>query len=191
VGHYRHHTVSDRRLKKSQEPRELVGRGGQEGAGSAPAFSMQRLVIDQLLHEQLLSRDEHCAALYLYQDFLSAGLAPRLVGSYCTTRGCTPGFNPHYPRTLVEEAAYQRWFEAMKAMGGFLAPIAEAAICHDRKPPPEYVAFLRVALQKLGKHYGLVVGCGEGEVVLDNHIDEAAARQIGVGRCGCDLGGLS
>lgn len=190
MGHYRHHTLSDRRLKKQPEPHDPTGEMRAEEVLSAPALSTQRLVIDQLFHARLLARDEHAAALYLNQDFLSAGLAPRLVGSYCTTRGCTPGFNPHYPRTVVEEAAYQRWHEAMKAMGGFLAPIAEAAICHDRKPPPEYVAFLRVALQKLAKHYGLIVWREDEANALDQHVNEAAARQIGVGSCGRDLGRL-
>ncbi|NCC03845.1 MAG: hypothetical protein EOM37_07350 [Proteobacteria bacterium] len=190
MGHYRRHTLSDRRLKKQPEPQDPAGEREMEGGTAALVLSTQRLVIDQLLHEELLARDEHAAALYLYQDFLTAGLAPRLVGSYCTTRGCTPGFNPHYPRTVVEEAAYQRWHEAMKVMGGFLAPIAEAAICHDRRPPPEYVAFLRVAMQKLSKHYGLVVGCGEREAALDNHINEAAAWEVGIRRSRSDFGRL-
>lgn len=129
-----------------------------EQAGVLAARVLEEHLIDRLLLRGLLDHTERDSALRLRADYQAAHLMTRVTASYAVTRGAGQGGYSEYERTEAEEAAYQRWRHAVRALGITDSRVVLAVCCHDETPPQHSHAQLRRGLRRLASHYGLPVG---------------------------------
>jgi hypothetical protein len=82
-----------------------------------------------------------------------------------------------HERSDVEEAAYQRWRNAVREIGMILADAVISTVCHDRLPTPRNLLRLQEGLKKLADWYGLdETETPASAKTSDENIDQAAAR---------------
>ncbi len=60
-----------------------------------------------------------------------------------------------HDRNDFEEAAYQRWRNAVRELGLGLSGLVISTVCHDLLPLPRDIDTLRLGLEKLIDWYGL------------------------------------
>lgn len=146
-----------------------------EEAGILAARVTEEHLVDRLLAHGFIAANERDAALKFKLDYHAANLEARLTGRYSPIRNARDFFAYAHERSDAEEAAYQRWRNAVRELGAPLADGMISVICHDRAPRVEDMADLRRALAKLAEWYGLrseaVPAARSGE-----NIHQAAAR---------------
>lgn len=126
-----------------------------ERAGILAARVTEEHVIDVMVLRGLLDRTQSEAAFRLKLDFQRAGLAANTISRYNPERGKTDYFRGARERTDAEEAAYQRWRNAVRELGLDLSCAVIATVCHDEAPKPDDVPLLQKGLDQLTRWYKL------------------------------------
>jgi hypothetical protein len=155
---------TDRRFKKSSQHADYgssfrwqhSGRTLEltEAAGVLAARATESSVIDMLAARHVLSGTETEAALKFRLDYQRAALARPVTGSY---NSVSPhgDFHRERERSDAEEAAYQRWRNAVRKLGLHISGIAISTICFDLVPTPRDILLLQKGLERLVEWYGL------------------------------------
>jgi hypothetical protein len=95
------------------------------------------------------------AAFRFKLDYQRAALEARLTGRYNPASGARDFFANIHERSDGEEAAYQRWRNAVRELGIVLSGIVISVVCHDLMPAPRDIPRLQKGLDKLADWYGL------------------------------------
>jgi hypothetical protein len=152
-----------------------------ERAGVLAARVAEESVLDVLVLRRWITEAQREAALRFKRDFRAAGLEARLSGSYNPLRVAFSPFGPWDERSDAEEAAYQRWRNAVRALGSPLNDLVVTIVCYDRLPAPQCALRLQDGLNRLAIWYRMPVApvvsrqtdSGQSGV----NVDQAAARQ--------------
>ena len=123
-------------------------------------------MVDRLFDENLIDHDQHLAATMLRDNYERSGLS---MGSLAAQDPTAPhvsgGRTDHI--SINDEAAWQKYRRAMQQIGQWRHVIRRVVI--DEETPSAYGAkmrcsglgTLRIGLDRLVKHYGLVARRGE------------------------------
>lgn len=159
---------SDRRFRKRSAapdygPKERWQHSGRvleltERAGVLAARATEEHIVDILLLRGVIDAPQREAALKFKLDYQRAALSAHVTGSYSLTRHGRDFFRYERERNDLEEAAYQRWRNAIRELGLALSGVMIAVVCHDLSPTPCDIAALQKGLEKLVKWYGLPEG---------------------------------
>ncbi len=126
-----------------------------ERAGILAARATEEHIIDTMVLKGLLDTTQSDAAFRLKLDFQRAGLAANTVSRYSPDGGKSDYFRGKRDRNEVEEAAYQRWRNAVRELGLDLSCAVIATVCHDEAPKPADIYYLRKGLDQLADWYKL------------------------------------
>ncbi len=107
-----------------------------ERAGVTAARALEESILDILVARRWITLAQREAALRLKLDFHRAGLEAHLSGSYNPLRTAFTPFGPWDERTDAQEAAYQRWRQAVRAIGQVHGDIVIPVACYERRPAP-------------------------------------------------------
>lgn len=150
-----------RRPAADHGPAERWQHGGRtlettDQAGILAARVLEEHRLDTLQLQGVLDVAQRDSGLRLRADYQAAHLMARVTASYAVARGAGQGGYSEYERTDAEEAAYQRWRNAVRALGLTDSRVVLAVCCHDETPPGHAYAQLRRGLRRLADHYGLL-----------------------------------
>ena len=126
-----------------------------ERAGVLAARVMEACVLDRLAAAGLVDAAALAAGLRLQADYHTAHMESRVIASYNPARGTRQGGYDAYERNEAEEAAYQRWRLAVRAVGMVDSGIVLGACCEERMPKTQGLAALRRGLGRLAAFYGI------------------------------------
>lgn len=140
-----------------------------ERAGVLAARVLEESVVDILILCRWITQSQHEAAVRFKKDYHLAKMEARLTGSYNPARTMFSHFGPWDERSEAEEAAYQRWRHALRAVGMIHSDLIITVVCHDKMPRQQRAPDVREGLQKLVRWYGLP------ERRLGEDVDQAAA----------------
>ena len=129
-----------------------------EKAGILAALATEEHVIDVMVLRGILDKNQSDAAFRLKLDFQRAGLAVNTISRYSPAGSKSDFFRGIRERNDVEEAAYQRWRNAVREMGLDLSCAVIATVCHDETPAPSDVPLLQKGLDYLIDWYKLPRG---------------------------------
>jgi Domain of unknown function (DUF6456) len=156
--------ATDRRFKKSPQhadygPAERWQHSGRrleltEAAGVLAARAIESSVIDMLAVRDVLSSSQTEAALKFRLDYQRAALMKPITGSY-NSAAARGDFHKERERSDAEEAAYQRWRNAVRKLGLEASNVAISTICFDLVPTPRDILILQKGLERLVEWYGL------------------------------------
>lgn len=157
--------ATDRRFKKSSHasdtgPRERWQHSGRvleftEQAGMLAARATEEHVIDTLVERRILDERQRLAAMKFKLDYQRAGLAPHVTGSYTPIRRGEDVFYHERERSDIQEAAYQRWRNAVRELGLRCSDAVISTACHDLLPVPRKLVALQKGLELLAEWYGI------------------------------------
>ncbi len=137
---------------------------------------VEECVLDILYLQEQISRRQLQAALRFKADFLDADLSAHLVGSYNPARVASSYYFGCDDRSEDQENAYCRWRGAVKEVGDLLCDCVISVVCHDLPLNPAHMLPLQMGLVRLAGYYNVPS--------LDDDVDQAAARKIGIGAAG-------
>ncbi|MDD4616512.1 MAG: DUF6456 domain-containing protein [Alphaproteobacteria bacterium] len=123
--------------------------------GCVAARATEEHILDILGLKKLLSVLQIEAGLRLKADYHAAAIARRVTGSYSGAPSARDYFRAERERTDAEEAAYQRWRNAVKEMGLRYSEAVVSTVCYDEAPPPCDIPALQGGLEKLATWYGM------------------------------------
>lgn len=126
-----------------------------EKAGVLAARALEEHALDTLHLRGWIDEAARDAGIRLKDDHLQAGLAEHVVGHYNPVRGCFSPFGAWDERTDDQEAAYQRWRNAVRALAPDDAEPVLSVTCHETFPTLRQMPHLKRGLQALVKWYGI------------------------------------
>jgi len=126
-----------------------------EKAGILAVRALEEHVIDVMVLKGVLDKSQSEAAFRLKLDFHRAGLATNTTAHYTPERSKTDFWQGRRDRTDAEEAAYQRWRNAVREMGLELSGAVLATVCHDTTPSYADLPLLQKGLDRLVDWYKL------------------------------------
>lgn len=153
---------TDKRFKKKNSadygPPERWQHSGRvlemtERAGILAARVTEEHVIDVLVMRGILDATQSDAAFRLKQDFQRAGLAANTISRYNPERSKVDYFRGGRERNDAEEAAYQRWRNAVRELGLQFSCAVIATVCHDETPKTDELPLLQKGLEQLADWY--------------------------------------
>ncbi len=157
--------ATDRRFRKKQGgsdfgPQERWQHLGRvlectERAGILAVRATEESIVDIMVTRKALTQAQANAAFKFKLDFQRAGLAAHVTGSYSPVRANKDYCYGAKVRNDFEEAAYQRWRNAVRELGLGLSGLVISTVCHDLLPMPRDIDMLRLGLEKLIDWYGL------------------------------------
>ncbi len=124
-------------------------------AGVLAARALEECVLDVLVARRWILPVHREAALRLKRDFHGAGLDPHLSGSYNALRSAFTPYGPWDERTDEQEAAYQRWRQAVKAIGQIYSGVVITTAYYDLMISTARAKTLAAGLKKLADWYKL------------------------------------
>lgn len=124
-------------------------------AGQFAAQVMEEHVLDRLIVQQVIDALARDAGVRLWVDYQQAHLASRVTASYSAVRGVASGGYQEYERSEREEAAYQSWRAAVRAVGLTDSRVVLDVCCYHQTPLPHSRLSLQRGLARLAQHYGL------------------------------------
>lgn len=124
-----------------------------EQAGIMAARAVDADVLDRLVLGGCIRPEHREAALRLRCDFLDAGMAAHLSGSYSPARNAFSFYGGWDERTEAEEKAYRRWRRAVESVGPAFRDPVISVVCYDEALASEKIALLTVGLVMLVKWY--------------------------------------
>lgn len=116
----------------------------------------EECALDRWLAAGAISAEEHKAGLSLRSDYHHGRVAITAQPQYDGVRAPSPGASWQSPgerRSELAEAAYQRWRNAIRAVGMRCSPLLIAVCCEDGALAWPRRSELRQALQSLQRHY--------------------------------------
>jgi len=126
-----------------------------ERAGILAARATEEHVIDVMVLKGLLDKNQSDAAFRLKLDFQRAGLAANTISRYSPQGSKSDFFRGIRERSDAEEAAYQRWRNAVRELGLGLSCAVIATVCHDETPVLADLPLLQKGLDQLCDWYRL------------------------------------
>jgi len=157
--------ATDRRFRKQAKladhgPPERWQHSGRllhatEKYGVLAARATEEHVIDILVLRGVLDSGQSAAAFKFKLDYQRAALAEHTTGGYNPVRVDVDRFFGRRDRNDFEEAAYQRWRNAVRQLGARLSPSVITVACYDMLPLPREIALLQQGLEKLVSWYRL------------------------------------
>lgn len=126
-----------------------------ETAGVFAARASEEHVLDKLRLMKLLDDVARDAGLKLHHDYHMAGIESRLTASYTANRGMRGDAEARLLRNDVEEAAYQRWRNALRAVPPAMRDVVIHVACIGYAPSMMQVIKLKDGLFELARYYGL------------------------------------
>ena len=149
-----------------------------EQTGWLAARATEEHIIDVLVLMRRIGKRHSDAAFRLKLDYQRAGLEVRVSGRYSPVSSARDFFANIRERTDYEEAAYQRWRNALRALGAFFSDLVVSTVCHGVPPPSRAVKPLRDGLEKLADWYGMPEEGRANQPPKNSgkDIDDAAAR---------------
>lgn len=126
-----------------------------ERAGVFAARTAEEHILDRLRVMGFIDDRARQAGLRLRSDFRAAHLENRVTASYNPARGINHGGYREYERSDMEEAAYQRWRRALRAVEGVSRSALLDVCCHGKPPTPAILQALQAGLSKLCDWYGM------------------------------------
>jgi hypothetical protein len=156
---------TDRRFRKQSQnadhgPPERWQHSGRllqvtEKNGVLAARTMEEHIIDMLVLRGTLNENQSVAAFKFKLDYQRAGLAAHTTGGYNPIRVDVDSFHGRRERNNFEEAAYQRWRNAVRELGCRHSAVVITVACHDLLPTPREILLLQEGLEKLLDWYKL------------------------------------
>lgn len=125
-----------------------------DAAGVLAARVLEEHGLDRLVLRGVIDTALRDGGLRLRADYQAAHLEQRLTAQYQPSGGSGGGYRP-YERSDAEEAAYQRWRLAVRAVGIMDSKIVLAVCCHDQMPTSSCLGNLQRGLKRLAGFYGL------------------------------------
>lgn len=113
-------------------------------------------ILDHLLNRNLLDAQAHDAGLKLLRDYHGSGIEARVTASYTSMRGAKADAEARLLRNEMEEAAYQRWRNALRMISVPMRDVVIHVACLGYAPRVAQLNHLRDGLLQLAKYYGLV-----------------------------------
>jgi len=149
-----------RRVNADHGPEERWQHSGRrleitERAGVMAARAMEENIIDILALRRVISDVQREAALRFKLDFYVAGMEIRLAGSYNPAHVKLSPVGPWDERNEIEEAAYQRWRNAVRALGLKYSDAVITVACYEKLPKMERMSRLVKGLEILVEWYGM------------------------------------
>lgn len=126
-----------------------------EAAGVLAARVLEEHGLDRLHLRDAIETEMRDGGLRLRADYQAAHLEQRITAQYAPAAGSGGGYRP-YERSDAEEAAYQRWRLAVRAVGIMDSKIVLAVCCHDQMPTAASLPSLQRGLTRLARFYGLM-----------------------------------
>jgi hypothetical protein len=124
-----------------------------EQAGVLAARATEEHVLDRLKWLRIIDAAEWEAGLKLQEDYADARLSGRTGASYSGMRG--EAVHGEFMRNTAQEAAYQRWRRAVRALPPSMQDCVIHTACAGMYPAPLQLAAVKCGLRKLAHHYGI------------------------------------
>lgn len=112
-------------------------------------------LLDELVVMKLIDEAARDAGLKLHHDYHMAGIEARVTASYTTTRGSKADAEARLCRNDMQEAAYQRWRNALRAITIAQRDIVIHVACLGHAPSMMQLMNLKEGLVQLARFYGL------------------------------------
>lgn len=125
-----------------------------EHAGILAARVTEESVLDGLVTRGHIGAGLRDCALRLRRDYQAARVESRLIASYNAARSLNHAHDGGYERNDAEEAAYQRWRLAVRAVGAVDSNVLVTVCCQDIAPLLRQMPSLLRGLTRLAKWYG-------------------------------------
>ncbi len=126
-----------------------------ETAGVFAARSSEEHILDKLFLMKLVDESARDAGLKLHHDYHLAGIEARLTSSYSSIRGTRGDAEARLLRNDVEEAAYQRWRNALRTVSPIMRDVVIHVSCIGYAPSMMQLIRLKDGLFQLARFYGL------------------------------------
>lgn len=126
-----------------------------ETAGVFAARASEEHILDHLLLLKMLDEAAREAGLKLHHDYTMARIETRITASYASVRGSKGDPEARCMRSDVEEAAYQRWRNALRAVPTEFRDVVIHVACIGHAPATMQLPKLQRGLFQLAKFYGL------------------------------------
>jgi hypothetical protein len=127
-----------------------------ENAGVFAARASETHILDHLVLMKLVDEAARDAGLKLHHDYHLAGIETRLTASYSSTGQSQADAEARLLRNDAQEAAYQRWRNALRAMPPQSRDVVIHVACIGHAPSLLQMTRLRDGLFQLARFYGLV-----------------------------------
>lgn len=126
-----------------------------EQAGVLAMQATEEHIIDIMVLRGLLTPSQSEAAFKFKLDYQMAHMNTCVTSRYSPVGSSKDFFRPSPERTDCEEAAYQRWRNAVRELGLGPSNIVITVVCHDKLPMPRNITILKEGLEKLVNWYRL------------------------------------
>lgn len=126
-----------------------------ETAGVFAVRATETHVLDHLVLMELIDEAARDAGLKLHHDYNLAGIEARVTASYTTTRGSKGDAEARLLRSELQEAAYQRWRNALRAIGIVQRDVVIHVACLGHAPSMMQLNKVKDGLVQLARYYGL------------------------------------
>ncbi|NDE91309.1 MAG: hypothetical protein EB059_09290, partial [Alphaproteobacteria bacterium] len=127
-----------------------------EIAGIFAARASEEHILDHLVLMKLLDESARAAGLKLHHDYHVAQIEGRVVASYVSVRSAPGDAEARLMRSDVQEAAYMRWRNALRAVPAAMRDIVIHVCCIGHAPRVMQLVKLKEGLFQLARFYGLV-----------------------------------
>ncbi len=113
-------------------------------------------ILDELMGRKLLDEQARDAGLRLYHDYHVSGIEARVTASYASVRGAKADAEARLLRNEMEEAAYQRWRNALRAIASPTRDVVIHVACLGHVPRVEQLNHLKEGLVQLARYYRII-----------------------------------
>lgn len=127
-----------------------------ETAGVFAARATEEHVLDHLLLMKLVKPEYREAGLKFHHDYMVARIEERVTASYASVRVAGRSSEARFERNDAQEAAYQRWRNALKPIPMHARDVLVHVCCVGILPRTAQLPALVTGLFHLSKYYGLV-----------------------------------
>ncbi len=112
-------------------------------------------VLDHLLLMKVIDEPARDAGLKLHHDYHVAGIEARVTASYTSTRSSKGDAEARVLRSELQEAAYQRWRNALRLIAVAQRDVVIHVACLGHAPRMMQLNGLKDGLVQLARFYGL------------------------------------
>ncbi len=126
-----------------------------ETAGVFAVRASEEHILDKLVLMKLVDELARDAGLKLHHDYHLARIETRLTASYSSIRGAPGDAEARFVRSDVQEAAYQRWRSALRAVSPAMRDVVIHVSCIGHAPSMMQLIRLKDGLFQLARYYGL------------------------------------
>ncbi|MBY0427765.1 MAG: hypothetical protein K2Q32_00925 [Alphaproteobacteria bacterium] len=126
-----------------------------ETAGVFAVRASEEHILDKLVLMKVVDMVARDAGLKLHHDYHMARIESRVTASYSSVRSSAGDAESRLLRNVLEEAAYQRWRNALRAVSPMMRDMVIHVSCIGHAPSMMQLIGLRDGLSQLARYYGL------------------------------------